>query len=197
MRATLCSVIQVDVRPLAAEELALIQQALPPEHPEAHVRRLGDQRAGRVTYLVAWADGRALGHALVRWGGATNPELRWRLDEHDGHPYVEALLVHPSFRSRSVGSQILDAAEVLVRRQGLDRIGLAVAVENTRARVLYERLGYRDLDIGEFDNAWSYVDEHGNEVAESETCAYLVKDLVKTLAGHAGQVDRRERRLGE
>ena len=163
------------------------------------MRRLADQRAGRVTYLVAWADGRALGHVLVRWGGATNPELRWRLDEQDGHPYVEALLVHPSFRSRSVGSQILDAAEALVQRRGLDRIGLAVAVENGRARALYERLGYRDLGIGEFGNAWSYVDEDGNEVAESEICAYLVKDL----AGHAGQADqagqvnRRERRLGE
>ena len=33
------------------------------------------------------------------------------------------------------------------------------------------------LGIGEFGNAWSYVDEAGNEVAASETCIYLVKDL--------------------
>lgn len=177
MQATLGAVIRVDVRPLATEDLAHIQQALPPEHPEAHVRRLADQRSGRVTYLVAWADGRALGHALVRWGGVTNPELRWRLDTGDRHPYVEALLVHPSYRSRSVGSQILRVAEALANRRGARRIGLAVAVENARARALYERLGYRDLGVGEFENAWSYVDEAGNEVAESETCAYLVKDI--------------------
>lgn len=177
MRATLGAVIQVDVRPFAAEDLAHIQQALPPEHPEAHVRRLGDQRAGRVTYLVAWADGRAVGHALVRWGGTTNPELRWLLDAREPHPYVEALLVHPALRSRSVGSQILTAAEALVRKRGMRRIGLAVAVENARARALYERLGYRDVGVGAFTNAWSYVDEAGHEVAESETCTYLVKDL--------------------
>ena len=53
MRATRGPVMQVEIRPLAAENLAHIQQALPPEHPEAHVRRLADQRAGRVTYLVA------------------------------------------------------------------------------------------------------------------------------------------------
>lgn len=177
MHAILGALIQVDVRPLAAEDLAQIQQALPPEHPEAHVRRLGDQRAGRVTYLVAWMDNRAVGHALLRWGGTTNPELRWLLDARERHPYVEALLVHPALRSRSIGSQILAAAEAMVRERGLRRIGLAVAVENTRARALYERLGYRDVGIGEFGNAWSYVDEAGDEVAESETCTYLVKDL--------------------
>ncbi len=184
MRATLSAVIPVHVRPLAAEDLTHIQQALPPEHPEAHVRRLGDQRAGRVTYLVAWADGRAVGHVLVRWGGATNPELRWLLDSRERHPYVEALLVHPAFRSRSVGSQILDAAEALVRERGMRRVGLAVAVENSRARALYERLGYRDPGIGQFANAWSYVDEAGNEVAASETCTYLVKALASGSLGN-------------
>jgi GNAT superfamily N-acetyltransferase len=177
MRATLGAVIHVDVRPLAAEDLAHIQQALPPEHPEAHVRRLGDQRAGRVTYLVAWADGRAVGHALVRWGGPTNPELRWLLRPEKRYPYVEALLVHPSLRSRSVGTQILAAAEALVRGRGIHRIGLAVAVENDLARALYLRLGYQEAGIGEFGNAWSYVDEAGNEVAANETCIYLLKDL--------------------
>ena len=177
MRATLDAVIKVEVRPLAAEDLAHIQQALPPEHPEAHVRRLADQRAGRVTYLVAWAERRPVGHALVRWGGPTNPELRCLLNPSERHPYVEALVVHPSLRSRSVGTQILAAAESLVRERVLGGIGLAVAVENVRARALYERLGYRDLGLGEFANAWSYVDEHGDEVAEVETCDYLVKDL--------------------
>ena len=193
MRATLGTVIHVDVRPLAADELADVQQSLPPEHPEAHVRRLADQRAGRVTYLVAWAGGRAVGHALLRWGGTTNPELRWRLDTRESHPYVEALLVHPALRSRSVGSQILDAAEALVRERGLGRIGLAVAVENSRARALYERLGYRDVGLGEFGNAWSYVDEDGNEVAERETCSYLVKDLI----GRADRAGRQTRRIRE
>lgn len=177
MQATLDAVIQVEVRPLTADDLAQLQQSLPPEHPEAHVRRMADQRAGRVTYLIAWSAGRAVGHALVRWGGPSNPELRWLLDVRERYPYVEALLVHPSMRSRSVGSQILTAAEDLVRQRGLARIGLAVAVENVRARALYDRLGYGDLGVGEFANAWTYVNEQGDEVAEIETCSYLVKDL--------------------
>jgi ribosomal protein S18 acetylase RimI-like enzyme len=177
MRATLDQVIHVDVRPLAADDLAQLQRDLPPEHPEAHVRRLGDQRTGRVTYLIAWKDRRALGHLLVRWGGPTNPELVWRLDRRADHPYVEALFVHPEYRSQTIGSQLLDQAERLVRLRGFRRVGLAVAVENVRAQALYERLGYRDADVGEVVNHWSYVDEVGREVIGTETVLYLVKQL--------------------
>ena len=177
MRATLDQVIHVDVRPLAADDLAQLQKGLPPEHPEAHVRRLGDQRTGRVTYLIAWQGRRAVGHLLVRWGGPTNPELVWRLGRRADHPYVEALFVHPELRSQTVGSQLLGAAERLVRARGFRRVGLAVAVENVRAQALYERLGYGDADVGELVNHWSYVDEAGQEVIGTEIVTYLVKEF--------------------
>jgi ribosomal protein S18 acetylase RimI-like enzyme len=177
MRATLEVVMDVDVRPVAADDLAHLQRALPPEHPEAHVRRLADQRAGRVTYLIAWSGARAVGHVLVRWRGTSSAEVVWLLGGDERHPYVEALLVHPSFRSRTIGSQLLAAAERLAHDRGHRRIGLAVAVENVRARALYDRLGYRDAGIGDVSSSWSHVDETGREIAESETCRYLVKQL--------------------
>jgi len=182
MRATFDQVIHVDVRPIAADELASVQKTLPPEHPEAHVRRLADQRSGQVTYLVAWHEGRALGHVLVRWGGTTNPELLWKLGRPVDHPYVEALLVHPAYRCRSIGSQLLGAAERLVHARGYQRIGLAVAVENVLARALYNRLDYAEAEVGDFVNYWSYVDEAGREVSETEICRYLVKPLTSGAA---------------
>jgi ribosomal protein S18 acetylase RimI-like enzyme len=188
MRATLDQVIHVDVRPLVSDDLAHVQKALPPEHPEAHVRRLADQRLGKVTYLVAWHDGRALGHLLVRWGGPSNPELVWRLGRRADFPYVEALFVHPAYRSQTVGTQLLDAAEALVASYGYPNIGLAVAVDNVRAWTLYDRLGYRDGDAGEFLNHWSYVNERGDEVADTETCWYLVKPLDQVKPSDRGQV---------
>jgi ribosomal protein S18 acetylase RimI-like enzyme len=190
MRATLDQVIHVDVRPLAADDLAQLQKSLPPEHPEAHVRRLADQRAGRITYLVAWADGTAVGHVVIRWGGATNPELLWRLGRQDRHPYVEALLVHPAYRSQTIGTQLVEAAEWLVRARGHAQIGLAVATDNERASALYDRLGYGEAGIGQFANHWSYVDEAGAEVTATETCCYLVKALVGTIeSSAAGSAD--------
>jgi ribosomal protein S18 acetylase RimI-like enzyme len=160
-----------------ADDLASLQKSLPPEHPEAHARRLADQRAGRITYLVARAEGRLIGHLVLRWGGTTNPELNFRLGQRTSHPYIEALLVHPSYRSRSVGTQLLTTAEFLARARGFEAVGLAVAIENERARALYERLGYRDTGVGELSNYWSYVDEAGREVVGCETCHYLVKRL--------------------
>jgi GNAT superfamily N-acetyltransferase len=188
MRATLDQVIHVDIRPFVADDLAQLQKSLPPEHPEAHARRLADQRTGRITYLVAWLDGRAIGHVVVRWSGATNPELIWKLGRQGCHPYVEALLVHPSYRSQTVGTQLLEAAERLACDRGHRRIGLAVSVDNIRAWALYDRLGYGEAGVGDFANHWSYVDESGGEVTATETCCYLVKPLDATTeaSGHSG-----------
>ncbi len=169
--------LRVDIRHLAPTDLSHIQRALPPEHPEAHVRRLADQRAGRVTYLIAWNGSRAIGHVLVRWGGTANPELLWLLSPRNQTPYIEALFVREAYRSLGVGTALLAAAEDLAAAGGHRKIGLAAAVENWRARDLYERLGYRDNDVGPFTSGWTYIDERGDEISESESCVYMTRPL--------------------
>ena len=83
----------------------------------------------------------------------------------------------PEFRSRSFGSQILETAEQQSSLRGHNRIGLAVAVENVRARALYERLGYRDARIGQFQSRWSRTDADGVLRSGVEQCVYLLKRL--------------------
>lgn len=46
-------------------------------------------------------------------------------------------------RGRGIGSQVLSLVETAVREKGLHAIELFVLDHNPRARVLYERLGYR------------------------------------------------------
>jgi ribosomal protein S18 acetylase RimI-like enzyme len=47
-------------------------------------------------------------------------------------------------RRRGIAQRLSEAAEELVRARGYDRIALDVDVENTAARALYEKLGYRE-----------------------------------------------------
>lgn len=169
--------LQLAIRPASATDLGPLQRALPPAHPEAHVRRLADQRVGHASYLIAWDGSRPVGHALVRWNGANNPELVWRLGYHQRPPYLEAVFVAPTYRSLGIGTSLLREAERQAAQRGHRRIGLAVAVENWRARALYHRLGYRESGLGRFVSSWSYVDDHGEEVAEQETCIYLRRSL--------------------
>ena len=188
--------LQATIRALAASELATVDRGLRPAHPSVHATRLADQYAGQVLYLVAWIEagaasrgtvcerdvhaddrprGRPVGHVLIRWRGSSNPAVRAAMSRRGRHPYLEDLLVHPEFRSRSIGSQLLDAAEREALAHGYRQVGLAVALENVRARALYERQGYRDAEIGQFASRSSYLDGDGRLQTRVEMCVYLMK----------------------
>jgi len=188
--------LRATIRALAASELAALDRGLRPAHPSVHATRLADQYAGQVLYLIAWIEhgsashgtasvhdvgaddrprDRPVGHVLIRWRGSSNPAIRIAMARRGRHPYLEDLLVHPEFRSRSIGSQLLDAAEREALAHGYHHVGLAVALENVRARALYERQGYRDAEIGQFASWSSYLDGDGRLQTRVEQCVYLMK----------------------
>jgi GNAT superfamily N-acetyltransferase len=110
----------IAVRPLAADELELVDSRLP-------LHRL-DQEGGE--YLVAWNDEEPVGHAHLDW-------------RHDP-PELQDVFVPEQHRRRGIATRLSAAAEERVRGRGYDRIALDVDVENTAARALYEKLGYRE-----------------------------------------------------
>ena len=169
--------LHVVVRALLPDELVLVEELLPSQERDVHARRLATQRSGSATYFIAWLGDRPVGHTLVRWGGSGNPLLARPDAPAPAHPYIEGLAVHQAYRSRGIGSQVIAAAEHDATRRGYREIGLAVGVENVRARALYVRLGYRDLGLGEFPNIWSYRDDAGQRHVEIESCIYLLKSL--------------------
>jgi ribosomal protein S18 acetylase RimI-like enzyme len=134
---------------------------------------------GDVVYLVAWYDEVPVGHVLLEWAGRTEAALATLRD----CPHLDNLYVDERFRSRGVGSQLLAAAEALVTQRGFARIGLAVGIDNPRARALYERRGYRDAGLGVHPNRWSSVDRTGQTQWHEETCFYLTKPLPATETG--------------
>lgn len=167
----------VSVRPMADHDLPCVESALPSSDSDVHARRLDDQRGGLATYFVAWLGQQSVGHTLVRWNGTGNIVLSARLSERVRHPYIEGLAVHPDWQSRTIGTQILAAVEREAVRRGHQEIGLAVALDNVRARALYDRLGYRDAGVGVFASDWAHFDDFGRRHVETETCVYLVKCL--------------------
>lgn len=65
------------------------------------------------------------------------------LDE--GH--ITTIAVHPLYRGRGVGRQLLEAAEAIARERGALRITLEVRVSNIIAQSLYEKTGYVNVGI--------------------------------------------------
>ena len=164
-----------EIRPLKEREIPLLDAHLDVERLAGrHDERYAQQRDGRLTYLIAWLDGIPVGHTMVRWTGATDAFVADRIS---GCAHVEDLFVMPELRSRGIGAQILARAERLSSERGFKQIGLAVGIDNPRARSLYERLGYMDTGFGVFEIGGSYRDIQGRQREWSEVCEYLVKRL--------------------
>ncbi|MBL7063989.1 MAG: GNAT family N-acetyltransferase [Anaerolineae bacterium] len=164
----------VEIRPLAGEEIGLLEQHVAFGPPEKHRERFARQRKGTVVYLVAWRENLPVGHALLKWDGSTDEPMA---SELDSCPDTEDLFVSPDHRSRGIGSQLMDAVENLTRQQGYSRVGLGVGVENVRAHSLYERRGYEASGFGEYRERGCYVDRDGREQSWEEDCIYLIKQL--------------------
>jgi ribosomal protein S18 acetylase RimI-like enzyme len=64
--------------------------------------------------------------------------------EAPGSWYINAVAVAPEAEGRGYGRQLMDIAERLGHDHGVSELSLIVAEDNTRARGLYERVGYAD-----------------------------------------------------
>ena len=93
-----------------------------------------------VVFLAREAD-RTIGAALC-FVGFSSFDARSLLNVHD-------LVVEEGFRGRGVGHSLLDAVAEKGRALGCCRVTLEVREDNTRARGLYERVGFRHLEAGD------------------------------------------------
>ena len=175
----------LNIRNLTAADLDLLQGSMPASRRlldgvlrTYHETRFAAQEEGSANYLIAWVDGDPVGHVFLRWS-ADEPFLRER---NIAGPLAEALAVRSDMQSKGIGTALMLEAERLAVQRGCSRLGLAVGVENHRARALYARLGYRDKPHEEFRLTWMSLDADGEERIGGETCTYLVKALT-TEAG--------------
>jgi ribosomal protein S18 acetylase RimI-like enzyme len=84
--------------------------------------------------LVAEEEGEPVGFALANLG-ETNPRTAHLTD----------LYVRPEARRRGVGKELLAAVAAAARDAGLAHLTLEVGSDNAAARVVYDRLGFREV----------------------------------------------------
>ncbi|MDA1054591.1 MAG: GNAT family N-acetyltransferase [Planctomycetota bacterium] len=107
-------------------------QPLDDEVQSRLIQGLAAQPNGR--YFLAIRDDEAVGLAICFIGFSTFRALPL-LNIHD-------LAVHRDFRGQGIGTRLLDAAEQEAIRLGCCKLTLEVQQENTKARRLYERVGF-------------------------------------------------------
>jgi GNAT superfamily N-acetyltransferase len=164
------------IRPAHRDDLTLLDRHLPPtDVPTGHRDRIRAQEQGDADYLVAWLDDRPVGHALIRWSGFKLGPLPALFP---GIPILLTMRVWPRQTwGRGIGTARVAAAEQLVAERGRRGLGLGVEVENTRARGLYEHLGYVDWGGGPLREEVPRIDADGSVAAYTEIFTVMTKDF--------------------
>ncbi len=172
VREEVRSLETVEIRPLAAGDLALVERLLP-RYPGKHGERLEAQDRGECVYLIAWAGNEPVGHLNLRLRGRKLPERARTLRAAQ----IEDLSVSAPHRRRGVATELMRRAEDEAVSRGFGTLGLGVDVGNVPARRLYRREGYEEAGLGRFLVSYPHLDEQGVERQAHETCTYLVKKL--------------------
>jgi ribosomal protein S18 acetylase RimI-like enzyme len=164
--------VLVEVRPLAAGELDVVERTLA-RYPGKHRERLEGQRRGECVYLIAWEGPEPVGHLNLRIRGRKLPERARRLRAAQ----IEDLRVAREHRRRGVASELMRRAAAKAAEHGFRTVGLGVDIGNVPARRLYAQEGYEESGLGRFVVSYPYIDEDGVERQAHETCTYLLKRL--------------------
>jgi ribosomal protein S18 acetylase RimI-like enzyme len=114
--------------------------------------------------------GEMIGQVFIQWN-SSDP----RFADGRGRGYLYALRVKPEYRERGLGTRIMCAAEDVLRRRGMDTASIGVEKDNPRARVLYERRGYRV--IGDDPGRWFFIDHEGKRREVVEPAWLMEKKL--------------------
>jgi ribosomal protein S18 acetylase RimI-like enzyme len=148
----------IQVRPLSEDEVAVVDDALP-------LNRLDQWRRDGSTFLIAWDEGRPVGHAHVAWDGTKL-----------GAPEIQDVYVAESARRRGVATALTHAAEAEALARGHDRLSLSVGTGNFAAQALYDRLGFADAGL-EPERVHGTIMLRGEPFEVDDTLVYLVKRL--------------------
>jgi ribosomal protein S18 acetylase RimI-like enzyme len=165
---TLTLSVTVRLRTATAEDLPKLEWYGQYRHFRNIFRRaFEEQQAGRRDMLLADVQNFPIGQIFIQY--------RSEQADFRGHAYFYSFRVMEMFRGQGIGTLLIREAENRVQRRGLNWVTIAAAKQNTGARRLYERLGYRIY--GEDRGQWSYVDHQGRTHRVHEPCWLLEKSL--------------------
>jgi GNAT superfamily N-acetyltransferase len=167
--------VTTSVRPCGSlADVAAIEREVPTGRADRHRTRY--ERGDGSVYLLAWLDGRAVGHVLVT-PESKYVEIRRALGSF---PEVNALGVAESWRGRGVGRALMTAAAEVAGELGAGRLGLACERENEPAVRLYRSMGFEPRPGLDVVDVWTWLDDEGGEHEERDLCAYWVLEAARS-----------------
>ena len=119
------------------------------DHREMILAAYDSQERGEALMLVAETQGFPVGQV---WIDLT-------LERIDATGVLWAVRVFPTLQNRGIGTQLMVAAEDVLRCRGCTAVELGVEKDNLQAKRFYERQGYRV--VGDTQEEYSYTTPDG------------------------------------
>jgi ribosomal protein S18 acetylase RimI-like enzyme len=102
----------------------------------------------------------------------------------DYRPYEKAYIygfrVKPAYRGFGLGTRMMQCVEDDLHYRGFSGVCLNVSQDNSGARRLYERLGYRVVSVE--PGRWSYIDDQGRRQDVHEPAWRMEKEIGQPTA---------------
>lgn len=152
------------IREYAESDLDELEAKLSLGEREYHRGTYELQVEGKVTGLVAEADGELVAHVCVRWLPPRHEAVR---EEYGDLTEVLMLATKPSRRRKGYARALVAAADQLIQSRGYDSSYLGVDPLNQAAVALYKSEGYEESSLGTLTNRYpAIVDGQQTEVVE-------------------------------
>jgi ribosomal protein S18 acetylase RimI-like enzyme len=164
---------EVAVKPLTHADVPHIAQKFAQSDDPQYANVLAAQSRGELGVYCAWLNEQPVGIAYVMWAGHRNPQIQARAP---GVPEIYRLQVLTAQRSRGIGALLIDTIEQEMRLRGIVSSGLGVHAHNTRAKALYERLGYV-ADAQPYYDEFDEADASGQIKHHRIEATYMSKPL--------------------
>lgn len=138
-----------------------------------HRDRFRQQKNGEAVYLAAFINNCAIGYVLL---SLKNKEDVMAYTNHEKCADMIDLLVMEPLRNCGIGSRLVLACEKCCEENAIPYLGLDVnPADNSAAKRLYERMGYRAVGEIHLDGVYEYTDETGNKGQYEDWCIDMIK----------------------
>jgi putative acetyltransferase len=122
---------QAEVHALLAASDAYMASLYPAE--SNHMVDVNTLKQPQVTFLVARAEGRAVGCGAV-------------VQSAEGWAEIKRMFVSPAARGRQVGRKLLERLEAVARDKGITALRLETGISQPEALALYRSAGFREIE---------------------------------------------------
>jgi ribosomal protein S18 acetylase RimI-like enzyme len=154
------------------EDFPLLNKYLPAVK-DRHIWRYGIQDTNRGVYLVAWEKEKPVGLLVLIYDGvgvegSTNLII--------GCADIKYLYVHDDSRRQGIAEALINEAIDHSLKRGYKMIGLLVDKKNIIAKNLYQKLGFKNSDHGDYPGTNIEIVD-GKEVRTKVIAEYWHKDI--------------------